>query len=200
MDELPGSGSGLPVSTDPAQRRDQFLCLPSDAAANAWFMGTYEVISGTRTAQPAAVCVATLPVGELPAWLGRAFSTVAGFLAAHGTHPVGPPFARYRQLGGGRFEVAAGFPVPTSIEGAGDVQALVLPGGAAASTVHVGPYDAMVPGYQAVAAWVTEHGGDVVGDPWEVYLSDPAAQPDPSTWRTEIIQPYRDRVPARTTG
>ncbi len=163
-------------------------------------MGTYEVVSGTRTAQPAAVCVATMPVGELPDWLGKAFSTVAGFLAAHGSYPVGPPFARYHQRGGGRFEVAAGFPVPTVIEGAGDVRALVLPGGPAASTMHVGPYDAMVPGYQAVTVWVTEHGGEVVGDPWEVYLSDPAAQPDPSTWRTEIVQPYREREPVTSTG
>ncbi len=163
-------------------------------------MGTYEVVPVTRTAQPAAVCLATLPVAELPTWLGKAFSTVAEFLATLGSHPSGPPFARYHPLGSERFEVAAGFPVPTSIEGAGDVQALVLPGGPAASTVHVGPYDAMMPGYQAVAAWVAEHGGDVVGDPWEVYLSDPAAQPDPSTWRTEIVQPYRDRLPARTTG
>ena len=180
--------------------RDQFLCLLSGSAANACFMGTYEVISGTRTAQPAAVWVATLPVGELPTWLGRAFSTVAGFLAAHGSYPVGPPFARYHPLGGGRFEVAAGFPVPSSIDGAGEVRALMLPGGPAASTVHVGPYDAMVPGYQAVASWVTEHGGEVLGDAWEVYLSDPAAQPGPSTCRTEIVQPYRERLPATTTG
>lgn len=163
-------------------------------------MGTYEVIPGTRTAQPAAVCVATLPVGELPTWLGRAFSNVAGFLAAHGPHPVGPPFARYHQLDGGRFEVAAGFPVPTSIDGAGEVQPLLLPGGPVATTVHVGPYDAMVPGYQAVLAWITAHEGEVVGDAWEVYLSDPTAQPDPATWRTEIVQPFRDRTPAPASG
>jgi len=163
-------------------------------------MTTYEVTSASRAAQPAAVCVASLPVAELPGWLGRAFSTVAGFLAAQGSHPVGPPFARYHPLGGGRFDVVAGFPVPTPVDPAGDVQALTLPGGPTASTMHVGPYDAMVPGYQAVLAWVAEHGGEVVGDAWEVYLSDPAAQPDPSTWRTEIVQPYRERVPIRTTG
>ncbi len=54
----------------------------------------------------------------------------------------------------------------------------------------------MVPGYRAVAAWISGHGGEVVDDAWEVYLSDPTAQPDPATWRTEIVQPYRKRTPA----
>jgi len=24
---------------------------------------------------------------------------------------------------------------------------------------------------------------------WQVYFSDPASEPDPATWRTEIVQP-----------
>ncbi len=27
---------------------------------------------------------------------------------------------------------------------------------------------------------------------WEVFFSDPATEPDPATWRTEIVQPYRE--------
>jgi effector-binding domain-containing protein len=41
------------------------------------------------------------------------------------------------------------------------------------------------------ASCVTDHGGEATGDAWEVYFSDPATQPDPATWRTEINQPYR---------
>ena len=196
MDEWSGSGFAVGTAPDAAGPALSAGEGCGEYLAHGYIRGGFV----TRTAQPAAVCLVTLPVGELPTWLGKAFSTVAGFLASHGSHPAGPPFARYHPLGGGRFEVAAGFPVSTSIEGAGEVQALVLPGGPAASTVHIGSYDAMMPGYQTVAAWVAEHGGDVVGDPWEVYLSEPAAQPDPSTWRTEIVQPYHDRVPAGTIG
>ena len=49
----------------------------------------------------------------------------------------------------------------------------------------------MAPAYQALASWVSSHGGEPAGDPWEVYFSDPASEPDPATWRTEIVQPYR---------
>ncbi|OWY63184.1 hypothetical protein B7486_54480 [cyanobacterium TDX16] len=57
--------------------------------------------------------------------------------------------------------------------------------------VHVGPYDQVEPAYRAAAEWVTEHGGTLDGDAWEVYLSDPDVEPDPATWRTEVVQPYR---------
>jgi effector-binding domain-containing protein len=159
-------------------------------------MVNYEVSSQERAPQPAAVCAATLAVDELPAWLGTALGTVAGYLPAHRSFPVGPPFARYHRLADGRFDVEAGFPVPATIEDSVQVHPVLLPGGSVASTVHVGPYDEMVPGYHALEAWITERGGELAGDPWEVYLSDPGAQPDPATWRTEIVQPYREKATA----
>jgi effector-binding domain-containing protein len=65
-----------------------------------------------------------------------------------------------------------------------------LPGGPAAVTVDIGPYEQMAPAYRALTSWVSSHGGEPAGDPWEVYYTDPASESDPATWRTEIIQPY----------
>jgi effector-binding domain-containing protein len=48
----------------------------------------------------------------------------------------------------------------------------------------------MAPTYQALVSWVGEHGGELAGDPWEVYFSDPAREPDPRRWRTEIVMPF----------
>jgi effector-binding domain-containing protein len=50
----------------------------------------------------------------------------------------------------------------------------------------------MKPAYEATERWISEHDGVPEGPPWEVYYSDPNQQPDPSTWRTEIVQPFRD--------
>ncbi len=155
-------------------------------------MKMYEIHAETRQPQPAAVCRATLSVAEIGPWLRRSYGAVAEWLAAQHAGPAGPPFARYHRLGDGRFTVEAGFPATRPVEGSGDVRPSELPGGPVASTVHTGPYDQMEPGYQAVASWVTDHGGEITGDAWEVYFSDPSTQPDPATWRTEIIQPYRE--------
>jgi effector-binding domain-containing protein len=72
----------------------------------------------------------------------------------------------------------------------GEVRSSSLPGGMVATTMHIGSYDQMEPGYEALSAWVKERGQELAGDAWEVYLSDPAAEPDPTKWRTEIVQPY----------
>ena len=154
-------------------------------------MAPYEIEARTLTEQETGVEFANLSATEIGPWLGKAFGEVASYLQRKGAGPAGLPFARYRIQGDGRFEVEAGFPASTPISGENDVEPSDLPGGRAAVTVHVGPYDAVGPAYKALAAWVREHGGEPNGDAWEVYLTDPDANPDPSMWRTEVVQPYR---------
>lgn len=141
--------------------------------------------------QPTAVSTASLSVSEIGPWLGSVYGAVAQRLASEGAGPAGPPFARYRRLGDERFEVEAGFPAFEAIAALDDVGPSTLPGGPAAHTVHVGPYDGMEPAYAALDRWIRDHGFEPNGDPWEVYLSDPTSEPDPATWRTEIFAPYR---------
>ena len=154
-------------------------------------MKLYEIHAQTRAAQPTAVERTILRVEEIGPWLGHAYAEVAAAVAARHLGPAGPPFARYHRLGEDRFEVEAGFPVTGPVEAEGSVQPSELPGGPAAASVHVGPYDQMEPAYQALDSWVRDHGVEPAGDAWEIYFSDPVSQPDPATWRTEVVQPYR---------
>lgn len=154
-------------------------------------MKTYVIQTRTLEEVETAAMFATLRVDEMPAWLPRAFGTVAAYLGKNGVGPVGPPYARYRRVDEGTFEVEAGFPASTPVPGEGEVEPSSLPSGVAAVTVHVGPYEEMAAGYEALDQWVRDHGGTPTGPPWEVYLSDPATQPDPAGWRTEIVQPYQ---------
>lgn len=153
-------------------------------------MKTYEIHADTIEEQPTAVVEATLRVAEIGPWLAKTYGAIAGLLAQHGVQPAGPPFARYHRLEDDRFAVEAGFPVSRTIDAADDVRSAALPGGSVARTVHVGPYDEMEPAFAALASWVHEQGGELVGDSWEVYFSDPDEEPDPSAWRTEVVQPY----------
>lgn len=154
-------------------------------------MAAYDVHGETRTGQPTAVVSTTLPVPEIGPWLARTYGTIGAVLDRQGIRPVGPPFGRFHQVSDDRFEVEAGFPVAVAVEDDGEVRASSLPGGPVATTMHVGPYEAMEPAYEALESWVREHDGDLAGDPWEVWLSDPSREPDPMTWRTEVVQPYR---------
>ncbi|EHR52505.1 transcriptional regulator, effector-binding domain/component [Saccharomonospora marina XMU15] len=154
-------------------------------------MRTYSISSETLPEQPTLVARATLFVDEIGPWLGQAYQRIAEVIAGSDSYPIGPPFARYRMLDDDRFDIEAGFPIPAPVEGRGDVHASALPGGPAAITVHVGGYDEMEPAYEALASWVADHGGELAGDAWENYLTNPEEEPDPGSWRTEIVQPYR---------
>lgn len=149
----------------------------------------YDIDSRVLHNQRSVVMRTRLTVDDIADWLGMAYPTTA---AAAGSAICGPPFARYTMIGDDaqEFDVEAGFPVSEPVEVSGEVEVGSLPGGPAAVTWHVGPYDAMKPAYVRLLSWIKEHGAVPDGSAWEVYHSDPAEEPDPATWRTEIVQPY----------
>jgi len=153
-------------------------------------MKTYQIEERVLPASPTAVVRAGVLVADMGTFVGPAIGTVARTLAEQGMAPSGPPFARYHPAGAARFDVEAGFATATVVSPAGAVEASSLPGGPAAVLTFVGPYDEMEPAYAALAEWVARRGGRVAGDPWEVYFSDPVREPDPRTWRTEVVMPF----------
>lgn len=153
-----------------------------------------EVVARRLIEQPTLVVRGTRPVAGIPEFLGGAFHAVAVHAAAKSVDIVGRPFARHRKIDeyAVTFEIEAGFPVGREVDGAPPVVASLLPAGPAAVIVHIGPYETMEPTYATLAAWIAERGASPLGPAWEVYYSDPAEEPDPATWRTEIVQPYEE--------
>ncbi len=150
-------------------------------------MATFDVEE--LSAQPTAVVRGSVPIAELPGFFHHAFEAVMASLGAHGLAPVGPPFGCYLSMPGETVELVAGFPVATPVEVDGEVEPFELPGGRAVTALHVGSYDALAATYETVLADVAEAGLALGSLMWESYLSDPAAEPDPATWRTRIVWP-----------
>lgn len=152
----------------------------------------YEVEDRVLREQPTLVMRGKVAVQEMPEFLGKAYGAVETRAAEAGVAFAGPPFARYRALDERyeEFDVEAGFPLMTAVEGDEHVASSVLPAGKGAATWHVGPYDELGPAYEAVMKWIIEKNGTPIGDAWETYHSDPMVEPDPQRWRTEVIQPY----------
>ena len=142
-----------------------------------------------RAPQPTAVMRATIPVSEIPAFLARAYATVVQVLGAQGIAPIGAPFAYYLGAPTTTVEMEAGFPIAAACQPSGDVVPGVLPGGTVATGTHVGPYEKMVDTYNRLTAWIAEQGLTLGNGMWEIYLTDPQQEPDPSKWRTQIYWP-----------
>jgi effector-binding domain-containing protein len=153
----------------------------------------YEIDNLMLVEQPTLVVRAKIKLEDIPTFLGRVYHTVESQIHETGAHVVGEPFARYRPLDAEyrEFEIEAGVPVVLAVAGRGGVEASELPEGPAAVTIHTGPYERMEPAYDAINAWLDEHGAQPEGPAWEIYHTDPNERPGPPTWRTEIVQPYR---------
>ncbi|MCC6984612.1 MAG: GyrI-like domain-containing protein [Bauldia sp.] len=131
-----------------------------------------------------AVVRTEVPMAEIGTVMGAAFKDVWDRLREWGVTPTGTAFGRFKMLGD-RVAVEAGFAVSAPVAGDERVRPGRLPGGPAAVTVHEGPYEEIGAAYEAVSKWVAAHKRIISGDPWEVYLTPPDADPP----RTRVVFP-----------
>ena len=142
-------------------------------------------------AQPILGIRATSTVEKLPEVLGSLFGEVYEYIQQNGQQPTGMPFSRYHSMDGGTVDLECGMPVASAMEGTGRVQAGELPAGTVATVTHLGPYDNLPQSWSALTEWMGSQGLQPAGAPWEVYATDPGAEPDQSKWRTDIFFPVR---------
>jgi effector-binding domain-containing protein len=124
-------------------------------------------------------------------------SEVFDWLGARGLKPAGPPFFRYNVIDMAReLEMETGVPIATAVDGDDDVVAGVLPAGRYATVTHTGHPSELVGVTGALLDWAAEQGltwdmspsedGERWGARLEFYLTDPAEEPDMSTWQTQL--------------
>jgi len=104
---------------------------------------------------------------------------------------TGPPFSRYHVIDveRGQIDLEAGIPVKAPIEASGRVKPSQLPAGRTAMTWHTGSYHELQKSYDRLGAWMKQEGLAARGGFWEIYWTDPGLEPDPSTWRTQLLWP-----------
>lgn len=136
---------------------------------------------------------ATIAMAGLPQFFAAAFAELEGWIRSQAGESAfdGPPFARYYSVDPAAVDVEVIVPLSRSFGGSGRIHPVLLAGGDAIQVLHVGAYDGMVPAYEAIAAWLRDNRKSAKEPPREVYLTDPASEPNPANWRTLVVQPYR---------
>jgi effector-binding domain-containing protein len=149
-----------------------------------------------RAEQPYAAIkgvVTMTTIGHIADRLGEVF----GWLGARGVEPAGAPFFKYNRIDmENTLEIEAGVPVAAVLAGEGDVLTGVLPAGRYAEIAHSGHPDDLINVTADLLAWATDQGlawdvaespeGELWGCRLEIYLTDPAVQPDMAKWETEL--------------
>lgn len=149
----------------------------------------YEIELKELDPQPMVSIRSTCKVAEIGPILRETLLEVFHYLDRRGVRPAGPPFTRYHSYNGTDCEIEAGFPVAEPQPGEDRITAGELPGGTAACTVHVGPYEDLPDAHDALDRWIHERGRKSRGPQWESYLTDPGKEPDPHKRKTELIWP-----------
>ncbi len=152
---------------------------------------SYEITKKTIEETPFLYMRSQVKQEEIATALANMFGPVFMFATTNGIPFAGPPTARYVSFGPGLITIEAGMPIVASAEVEDDIMMGSLAGGTVASTLHMGPYDTLNEGHEAIQRWMAENGETSAGAPWEVYVTDPGEEPDPAKWITEIIHPLQ---------
>ena len=139
--------------------------------------------------QHAAAVRAEVPMEELRAVFDRGFAEVMRVTQEQGVAISGPPFGFYPRMPTDTVEVVVGCPVAGAVAPDGDVTPFELPGGRVVTGLHVGSYESLEATYRELTEWAAAEGHPLAGHLWESYLTDPAAEPDPAGWQTQITWP-----------
>jgi effector-binding domain-containing protein len=151
----------------------------------------------TRAEQPYVAIGARVTMAELGAVVPPLNGEVFRWLAERGAAPAGPPFWKYNVINMDReLEVEAGVTVPQPLAGDGRVVAGALPAGRYATLTHVGHPSELAEATAALLDWAAGQGltwdmspgegGERWGSRLELYLTDPAEEPDMSKWVTQL--------------
>ncbi|MET7378603.1 MerR family transcriptional regulator [Streptomyces sp. NPDC005526] len=144
-------------------------------------------VPAIRVAELASTAESFEPEAISPV-IGPLYDELFRRLAAAGITPTGPGVAYYEDApeGGGRITVHAAVQVTAPLQD-GAFQVLDLPPVEQAATiVHRGAMDAVLPTAQALARWIDGNGYQSAGYPREMNLECPA---DHDEWVTELQAP-----------
>ena len=130
------------------------------------------------------------PVEKLSEIMGSCYGEIMQLMESTGVQPAGSPFAMYYNMDMSDLDVEIGFPIAAASQGSGRVKAGKLPGGRAAVTLHVGPYDKIGDAYNRLTEYVKQQGVDTRDFVYEFYLNDPG-ETAPEDLQTEIYFPLK---------
>ena len=120
----------------------------------------------------------------------RQIEEVRAHLKELGVASPGPPFCVCLFPDeDGMLQSTSGSPVADDVPGNGRIESVVLPPTRALVMRHVGPYEELSRSYRLMSEVMSEHGLPPVGDPREVYVTDPEKTPDPKDYETVIVWP-----------
>ena len=123
--------------------------------------------------------------------IGADFNEIADYLKQLKGRQVGAPFAVYYQYKNDTMIFQAGIPTEKNLKESSRVKAIKLNGGKAVVGYYQGSFEKIGRAHESINKWIYENKLVMNGPPREVYLTNPAEEPDQEKWITEIYYPVK---------
>ena len=136
----------------------------------------------------------TMDAAAVSAAIGAAYGQIGKFMTGQGLAQASAPITINTKWGDGEYEFDAAIPLdrdpapPPPADSA--VRVKKTYGGKAIKVVHRGPYKLLAATYDRLYAWVSVHGYEQNGAPWDEYVSDPGNTP-PAELITNVFVPVK---------
>ncbi|MCB9361706.1 MAG: hypothetical protein H6587_08830 [Flavobacteriales bacterium] len=123
---------------------------------------------------------------------GKLYSEINGFMDEHNIVSDLAPLVIYHYWSDTLIDIEAGIQIKDSINITNDRVKLNYIGiGSYVTATHYGVYERIPETYFSINEWMRKNKVQVIGPPWEVYITDPAVEPNPEKWETQINFPIQ---------
>lgn len=133
--------------------------------------------------------------GDLAGIFDESFGALVPALQEKGIQVAGPAFSMHRRMPGATMTFELGFPLAAPLDGeleAGGIafHPSVLPATQVATMSYLGGYDGLGQAWSRLMQQAAADGRRPALPFWEVYVTEPRPDMDPSTLRTDLFLPY----------
>ena len=126
---------------------------------------------------------------EIGEEMGKSFGKIMEFITVNGAQMTGSPFAIWHDWESEVMEFDNAIPIDKNIKGTQEILPIKTYQGKVAHVIHTGDYMTTNYSWAALETYIKENNLKTNGAPYEVYITDPQSEPDPSKWITELYWP-----------
>jgi effector-binding domain-containing protein len=120
------------------------------------------------------------------AQMGKMYSELFSVLKKSNVQPTGPAFCLFPKYSEESMDFVCAIPVDGAAKLPAKYSIMQTAGGRAVKTVYTGSYDNMQPAHDELNKYIAYKKLEYNGPAWEVYVTDPMVEKDPSKYVTEI--------------
>ena len=142
--------------------------------------------------QPYVYILVSCKVSDINVKLGEIYEEIYLTLATQGIMPISQPFAKYINFphkagDDNKVILKAGAFLEEEIETLGRIQIGNSTSGNTLQSSHFGVYETVSVTHDLMKKHCNEIGYTINGSAYEIYITDPSLEPNPSKWETKVI-------------